>query len=70
MIQWGVNVDLEESEEGWPGVLADAVWPPHGSEDPNHTHGWPSAEGGIEVVVEVCSDALEHQRSHSTCRCL
>jgi hypothetical protein len=64
MIQWGVDVDSEELEEGWPSVPVDAIWSPFGSEDPNRTHGWLSIKEGVEV------DALEHQRSHSTYRCL
>jgi hypothetical protein len=65
-IQWGVDVESSAlSEEGWPGVPMDAVWPYRIGAD-----GWPSIEGGVEVSVEVCSDASAHQREHSACRCL
>jgi hypothetical protein len=70
-IDWG-NKDGSEAplEEGWPGVPSDAVWPPYDAGDLTRTHGWPSIEGGVKVVVEVCSDASERQREHSACRCL
>jgi hypothetical protein len=70
-IEWGKEDSLETSlEEGWPSVPADAVWPSYDAGDLTRTHGWPSVEGGVEVVVEVCSDASERQREHSACRCL
>jgi hypothetical protein len=70
-IDWGKKDGSEASlEEGWPGVPADAVWPSYDAGDSTRTHGWPSVEGGVEVVVEVCSDASERQREHSACRCL
>jgi hypothetical protein len=68
-VQWGVDVDSStSSEEGWPGVPADALW--RYPEDPLHTHGWPSVKGGVEVSIKVCSDALVSRREHSTCKCL
>jgi hypothetical protein len=70
-IEWGKgSCSGVPSEEGWPGVPADAVWPSYDAEDLTRTHGWPSVKGGVEVIVEVCSDALERQREHSACRCL
>jgi hypothetical protein len=33
-----------------------------------HNCGWPSVEGGVEVAIEVCSDASELERKRSTCR--
>jgi hypothetical protein len=70
-VDWGKKDGSEASpEEGWPGVPADAVWPSYDAGDPTRTHGWPSVERGVEVVVEVCSDASECQREHSACRCL
>jgi hypothetical protein len=42
-IQWGVDVESSaSSEEGWPGVPADAVWPHQIGAD-----GCPSIEGGV-----------------------
>jgi hypothetical protein len=71
VIQWGVDVDSSTlSEEGWPGVLADAVWPSLYDREPLCTHRWPSVEGEVEVSIEVCSDASVSQREHSACRCL
>jgi hypothetical protein len=70
-LEWGKGVrSSTPSEEGWPGVPADTAWPSYDAVDPTRTHGWPSVEGGVEVIVEVCSDALERQREHSACRCL
>jgi hypothetical protein len=37
---------------------------------PPCNHGWPSVERGVEVAMEVCSDAEELQREHSACRSL
>jgi hypothetical protein len=67
-IQWGVDVDSEGSEEGWPGVPSDAKWSDLQPEDPLRTHGWPSV-GGVQVEVEVCS-VIDEVEGHSTCRCL
>jgi hypothetical protein len=54
-------------EEGWPGVSVDdahrIVW----DGGLTRADGWPSVEGGVEVVMEVCSDAQELQRGHSAC---
>jgi hypothetical protein len=70
-IQWGVDVDSSTpSEEGWPGVPVDATWPSPLPGALLHANGWPSVEGGVEVEVEVCSDAVELQREHSACRSL
>jgi hypothetical protein len=67
-VQWGLDVDsLTSSEEGWPGVPADAVWP--SENEPLHTHGWPSVSGGVTVDVEVCS-VVDGVEGHSACRCL
>jgi hypothetical protein len=33
-------------------------------------HGWPSIEGGVEVTIKVCSDALKSEEKRSTCRSL
>jgi hypothetical protein len=53
-IQWGVDVELlSSSEEGWPGIPAEARW-----HAPIGADGWPSVKGGIEVSVEVISDAV------------
>jgi hypothetical protein len=53
-IQWGVDVESSTlSEEGWPNVPADARW-----HAPIGADGWPSIMGGVEVTIEVCSDAL------------
>jgi hypothetical protein len=30
--------------------------------------GWPSVEGGVEVSIEVCSDALKSEEERSACR--
>jgi hypothetical protein len=50
-IQWGVDVEsLAASEEGWPGVPADALWPYQIGAD-----GWLSIEGEVKVQVEVRS---------------
>jgi hypothetical protein len=68
-IQWGVDVDSEGSEEGWPGVPSDARWSDLRLEDPLHTHGWPSVEGGVQVEVEVRS-VIDEVEGHSACRCL
>jgi hypothetical protein len=63
-IQWGVDVESSaSSEECWPGVPADAVWPHQIGAD-----GWPSIEGGVEVSIKVVSDAVELEREHSSCR--
>jgi hypothetical protein len=32
--------------------------------------GWPSIEGGVEVTVEVCSDASKLEKERSACRSL
>jgi hypothetical protein len=70
-IEWGKRSHSETPvEEGWPSVPTDAVWPPYDAGDSTHTHGWPSVKRGVEVVVEVCSDASKHQREHSACRSL
>jgi hypothetical protein len=33
------------------------------------SHGWPSVEGGIEVSMEVRSNAGDLAEGHSACRC-
>jgi hypothetical protein len=33
-----------------------------------HNRGWSSVEGGIEVSIEVKSDAVEPESGRSTCR--
>jgi hypothetical protein len=59
-IQWGVDVDsTTSSEEGWPGIPADAVWPSLSAEEPLRADGWPSVKGGVTVDVEVCSDMVD-----------
>jgi hypothetical protein len=69
-IQWGADVEsLASSEEGWPDVPADAVWPSIYENEPLRTHGWPSVDGGITVEVEVRS-VVEEVEGHSACRCL
>jgi hypothetical protein len=69
-IQWGADVESSASpEEGWLGVPADAVWPSIYENEPLHTHGWLSVDGGITVEVEVCS-VVEEVEGHSACRCL
>jgi hypothetical protein len=69
-IQWGADVELSaSSEEGWPSVPADAVWPSIYENEPLCTHGWPSIDGGITVEVEVRL-VVEEVEGHSTCRCL
>jgi hypothetical protein len=69
-IKWGEFVDsVASSEDGWPGVPSDAVWPAH-SEGPLHADGWPDLEVGIEVLVEVHSDVEDLSRGNSACRSL
>jgi hypothetical protein len=51
------------SEEGWPSVPADTVWPYRIGAD-----GWPSIEGGVKVSIEVVSDTVELERECSACR--
>jgi hypothetical protein len=70
VIQWGADVEASaSSEEGWPGVPADAVWPSIYKNEPLRTHGWPSVDGGVTVEVEVHS-VVEEVEGHSACRCL
>jgi hypothetical protein len=33
------------------------------------SRGWPSVEGGIEVLVEVCSNVGDLAEKHTACRC-
>jgi hypothetical protein len=33
------------------------------------SHGWPSVEGGVEVSVEVCSNAEDIVEERTACRC-
>jgi hypothetical protein len=69
-IPWGEVADSStSSEEGWPGVPADAVWPST-SDGPLHADGWPDLEVGVEVSIEVRSNVVEYQGEHSTCRSL
>jgi hypothetical protein len=35
---------------------------------PTSHRGWPSMEGGIEVLIEVHSDLQDSEEGHSTCR--
>jgi hypothetical protein len=68
VIQWGVDVESSAlSNEGWPGVPADAVWP--SEDEPLRTHGWPSISGGVQVEVEVRS-VVDGVEGHSASRCL
>jgi hypothetical protein len=71
-IQWGVDVDSNESsDKGWPSIPEDAVWPSPLVGDPPHSDGWPSVDrAGITVSIEVCSDVVELRGEHSTCRLL
>jgi hypothetical protein len=48
----------------------DAVWPSYDAGDPTCTHGWPSIEGGVEVVVEVHSSVGDLVEGCTACRCL
>jgi hypothetical protein len=69
-IQWGADVESSaSSEEGWPGVPADAVWPSLYENEPLRTHGWLSVGGGVMVEVEVRS-VVKEVGGHSACRCL
>jgi hypothetical protein len=69
-IQWGADVEsLASSEEGWPGVPADALWPSLDEDELLRTHGWPSVGGGVRVEVEVRS-VIEEVEGHPACRCL
>jgi hypothetical protein len=69
-IKWEEFADsVNLSEDGWPGVPSDAVWPSH-SDGPLRADGWPILEVGVEMSVEVRSDAVESPREHSTCRLL
>jgi hypothetical protein len=69
-IKWGEFADLlTSSDDGWPGVPLDAAWPSH-SDEPLCADGWPILEVGVEVSVEVHSDAVESPREHSACRSL
>jgi hypothetical protein len=53
-IKWGGWLDMEESsDEGWPGVLSDAVWP--------------ALEVEVEVSVEVHSK-VGSLKGDSACR--
>jgi hypothetical protein len=72
-VEWGVDDGLvTPPEEGWPGISIDeehrVTWPSPSNEGSIHVDDWPSIEGGVEVTVEVCSDAMELQREYSTCR--
>jgi hypothetical protein len=64
-IQWGNFADsVSLSDDGWPGVLADAVWP-SASDGPLCANCWTDLKVGIEVSIEVRSDAVEDQGEHS-----
>jgi hypothetical protein len=53
-IKWGGGFDeLTSSEDGWPGVPADAAWP--------------ALEVGVEVSVEVRSE-VGSLKGDSACR--
>jgi hypothetical protein len=63
-VQWGVDVESSSLlEEGWPNVPAEARW-----HAPIGADGWLSVEGGVEVSIEVVSDAVELERDCSACR--
>jgi hypothetical protein len=69
-IKWGEFVNsVVLSEDGWPGVPSDEVWPSH-SEGLLHADGWPDLEVGIEVSVEVHLDVEDLSRGNSACRSL
>jgi hypothetical protein len=75
---WGEDRRPSSPLEGWPDIPVDderrVEWSSSESRVltsyPSHNCGWPSVEGGIEVAVEVCSDAVEPERKRSTCRSL
>jgi hypothetical protein len=69
-IKWGEFADSwSSSEDSWPGVHSDAVWPSP-SEGPLRADGWPNLEVGIEVSVEIHSDVEDLSRGNSACRSL
>jgi hypothetical protein len=69
-IKWGGFAgSWSSSEDGWPGVPSDAMWPSP-SEGPLRVGDWPDLEVGVEVSVEVHSDVVGLLREDSTCRSL
>jgi hypothetical protein len=69
-IKWGEFADLlTSSEDSWPGVPSDTAWPSH-TDGPLRANGWPDLKVGVEVSVEVCSDAVGSARGDSACRSL
>jgi hypothetical protein len=77
-VGWGEDHCPSSPLRGWPGVSEDDEYRKEWialesrvttSYHP-HNRGWPSIEGGVEVTIKVCSDALETEKKHSTCRSL
>jgi hypothetical protein len=69
-IKWGEFVGLlTPSDDGWPGVPSDAVWPSH-SDGLLRADGWPDLEEWVEVSIEVHSNAVGSSRGDSACRSL
>jgi hypothetical protein len=77
-IGWGEDRRPSSPLEGWPGVSEDderrKEWAASESRVTTSYHsinrGWPSIEGGVEVTIEVCSDASKHEKERSACRSL
>jgi hypothetical protein len=69
-VKWGECAgSAMSSEDGWPGVSLDAVWPSP-SEGPLRADGWPDLQVGVEVSVEVHSDVEGFAEGNSACRSL
>jgi hypothetical protein len=77
-VEWGVETRPSTPlEEGWGAPMDDKHRAEWSALDikvsisyPSCNHGWPSVEGGVEVVIEVCSDVVELEKEHSACRSL
>jgi hypothetical protein len=77
-IGWGEHPRSSSPLRGWPGVSEDderrKAWAALDSKVTTSYHpincGWPSIEGGVEVMVEVCSDASKIEEERPACRSL
>jgi hypothetical protein len=77
-IGWGEHRRPLSPLKGWPGVSEDDErQKARAASDSKVTtsyhsinRGWPSIEGGVEVTVEVCSDASKIGEEGSACRSL
>jgi hypothetical protein len=72
---WEVTPPASPVAESWPGAVADehsGNWPSLSEVVPTCADGWPdlstNVDGGVEVTIEVVTDAREVQGEHSACR--